>query len=156
MSHTDVVNISRSLTEMAGFQPDTPAIIFLQERRTLTFSQLDEESDRIAHGFGRIGIGRGMRVALLVPPSPELFSVTFALFKAGAVPVFIDPGIGAANMKGCLAEAEPEAFIGTPKAHLARRLLGWGRGTLRILVTVGGGEALGGNFSGGTAQAPRE
>ena len=144
MSHTDVVNISRSLTEMAGFQPDTPAIIFLQERRTLTFSQLDEESDRIAHGFGRIGIGRGMRVALLVPPSPELFSVTFALFKVGAVPVFIDPGIGRSRMKGCLAEAEPEAFIGVPKAHLARRLLGWGRGSIRILVTVGGGGLWGG------------
>jgi acyl-CoA synthetase (AMP-forming)/AMP-acid ligase II len=85
-----------------------------------------------------------MRVALLVPPSPELFAVTFALFKAGAVPVFIDPGIGARNMKGCLAEAAPEAFIGIPRAHLARRLLGWGRTTLRILVTVGGGRIWGG------------
>ncbi len=144
MPPSDIVNISRPLTEMARLQPDRAAIIFPQEERSLTFRELDEESDRVAHGLGRIGIGRGMRVALLVPPSPELFSVTFALFKAGAVPVFIDPGIGAANMKGCLAEAEPEAFIGTPKAHLARRLLGWGRGTLRILVTVGGGRLWGG------------
>ncbi len=144
MPPSDIVNISRPLTELARLQPDRAAIIFPPEERSLTFRELDEESDRVAHGLGRIGIGRGMRVALLVPPSPELFSVTFALFKAGAVPVFIDPGIGAANMKGCLAEAEPEAFIGTPKAHLARRLLGWGRGTLRILVTVGGGRLWGG------------
>ena len=144
MSDTDIVNISRPLTEMARLQPDTPAIIFLQEQRRLTFRELDEESDRVARGFGRLGIGRGMRVALLIPPSPELFSVTFALFKAGAVPVFIDPGIGASNMKGCLAAAEPEAFIGIPKAHLARRLLGWGRKCLRIMVTVGGGRIWGG------------
>jgi acyl-CoA synthetase (AMP-forming)/AMP-acid ligase II len=144
LSHPDIVNISRPLTEMARLQPDTPAIIFPREQRRLTFRELDEESDRIAGGLGRIGIGRGMRVALLVPPSPELFTVTFALFKAGAVPVFIDPGIGARNMKGCLAEAEPEAFIGIPSAHLARRLLGWGRKSLRILVTVGGGRIWGG------------
>jgi olefin beta-lactone synthetase len=144
MVATEIVNISRPLTEMARLQPDTPAIIFPQEKRSLTFRELDLESDRIAKGLGRIGILRGMRVALLVPPSPELFATTFALFKIGAVPVFIDPGIGARNMKGCIAEAEPVAFIGIPKAHLARRLLGWGRASLRILVTVGGGRLWGG------------
>ncbi|MEI6207622.1 MAG: fatty acid CoA ligase family protein [Desulfuromonadales bacterium] len=144
MTSTDIVNISRPLTEMARLQPDTPAIIFPQEQRSLTFRELDQESDRVARGLERIGISRSMRVALLVPPSPELFAVTFALFKAGAVPVFIDPGIGARNMKGCLAEAEPEAFIGIPKAHVARRLLGWGRKTMHILVTVGGGRIWGG------------
>lgn len=144
MTNTGIVNISRPLTEMARLQPDTPAIIFPQEKRSLTFQELDQESDRIADGLGRIGIGRGTRVALLVPPSPELFALTFALFKAGSVPVFIDPGIGARNMKGCLAEAEPEAFIGIPKAHVARRLLGWGRTSIRITVVVGGGSFWGG------------
>jgi acyl-CoA synthetase (AMP-forming)/AMP-acid ligase II len=140
----DIVNISRPLTELARSQPDTPAIIFPQENRTLTYRQLDEESDRLARGLARLGIGRGVRTALLVPPGPELFALTFALFKGGAIPVFIDPGIGARNLKGCLAEAAPIAFIGTPKAHLARRLLGWGKDTLRILVTVGGGRIWGG------------
>ncbi len=140
----DIVNISRPLTAMARLQPDRPAIIFPREGRTLTFRQLDERSDRLAAGLGKIGIVRGTRTALLVPPGPELFALTFALFKAGAVPVFIDPGIGARNMKGCLAEARPEAFIGVPRAHLARRLLRWGRGSLRILVTVNGGRLWGG------------
>ena len=144
MPHTDIVNISHPLSEMARLQPDTPAIIFPQERRTLTFSELNQQSNLLAAGLERIGITRGTRTALLVPPSPELFALTFALFKAGAVPVFIDPGIGAANMKGCLEEAEPVAFIGIPKAHVARRLLGWGKRTVRILVTVGGGRIWGG------------
>ncbi|MEK9752034.1 MAG: peptide synthase, partial [Rhodospirillaceae bacterium] len=39
--------------------------------------------------------------------------------------------------KTCLAEAEPEAFIGIPKAHAARVALGWAKPTLRTLVTVG-------------------
>jgi acyl-CoA synthetase (AMP-forming)/AMP-acid ligase II len=144
MSLSDIVNISRSLTEMARLQPDTPAIIFPQKDRTLTFRELEQESNRIATGLMRVGIGRGMKTALLVPPSPELFALAFALFKIGAIPVFIDPGIGARNMKGCLAEAEPVAFIGIPKAHLARRLLGWGRNSIRLTVVVGGGSFWGG------------
>lgn len=137
-------NISRPLTEMARLQPDNAAIIFPEKSRTLTFRELDLWSSRLAAGFEQAGIGRGVRTALLVPPSPELFAITFALFKCGAIPVFIDPGIGARNMKGCLADAAPAAFIGIPKAHLARKLLGWGRATLRTLITVNGGRIWGG------------
>ncbi len=144
MTDAENVNIALPLTRMATLQPDTPAIIFPQEGRTLTFRELDHESNLLATGFGKIGICRGMRVALLVPPSPELFTVTFGLFKAGAVPVFIDPGIGAHNLKGCLNEAEPEAFIGIPRAHVARRLLGWGKKSIRISVVVNGGSLWGG------------
>jgi len=144
MTSESCVNISRPLIEMAALQPATAAIIFPEKGLTLTFSELDSWSSRLAAGFEKAGITRGVRTALLVPPSPELFAITFALFKAGAIPVFIDPGIGARNMKGCLAEAAPAAFIGIPKAHVARRLLRWGKATLRILVTVNGGRFWGG------------
>jgi acyl-CoA synthetase (AMP-forming)/AMP-acid ligase II len=73
----------------------------------------------------------------MVTPSPEFFALTFALFKIGAVPVLIDPGMGVKSLKACLAEAEPHAFIGIPRAHVARLLFGWGRGTVRICITVG-------------------
>jgi acyl-CoA synthetase (AMP-forming)/AMP-acid ligase II len=73
----------------------------------------------------------------MATPSLEFFTLTFALFKAGAVPVLIDPGMGTRNLGVCLREAQPEAFVGVPKAHLARVLFGWARETLRALVTVG-------------------
>ncbi len=41
------------------------------------------------------------------------------------------------NLGKCLGEAEPEAFIGIAKAHLARRLLGWARKSIRVTVNVG-------------------
>ncbi len=59
----------------------------------------------------------------MVTPSLEFFALTFALFKLGAVVVLIDPGMGTKNLGVCLAEADPEAFIGIPKAHVARLLL---------------------------------
>ena len=130
---------------MAERQPYTAAVIFPHGRdRTSgrvvythwTFRQLDEESNLLANGLEATGIRRGMRTVLMVKPSLEFFALTFALFKIGAVPVLVDPGMGLKNLGKCLAEAEPEAFIGIPRANLARRLFGWARRSLRICVTV--------------------
>src|SRR3546814_9822022 len=60
----------------------------------------------------------------------------FALFKAGAVPVLVDPGIDRRALRQCLGEAQAEAFIGIPLAMLARRLLGWAK-SARVRVTTG-------------------
>ena len=140
------INIATHLKDMARLRPEQMAVMFPESRdrqgrtayTSLSFRQLDEESDRIAAGLTMMGIGRGVRTALMVPPSLEFFSLTFALFKAGAVPVFIDPGMGLKNIGKCLAEAEPVAFIGITKAHIARWLFGWGKRSLTKYVHVGG------------------
>jgi len=138
-------NIARHLGSMAVLQPGRPAVICASGRdahgavryQQLTFRELDDASNDVAAGLTDIGIGRGLRTALMVPPSLDFFVLTFALFKAGAVPVLIDPGIGLPNLRGCLAHARPEAFIGISKAHAARLVLGWARDSVRINVTVG-------------------
>ena len=137
MLESELVNIAAHLPEMAKRQPDTRAIIFPKQNRSLSFSELNTLSDRIARGLIGSGICRGVRTVLMVKPSPEFFALTFALFKVGAVPVLIDPGLGIKNLKQCFAEAQPHAFIGIPKAHLARLLFGWGKETIRSFITVG-------------------
>lgn len=137
MLESGLVNIAAHLPEMARRQPDSAAIIFPRQKRRMSFSELDRLSDRIARGLIDAGICSGVRTVLMVTPSPEFFALTFALFKVGAVPVLIDPGLGIKNLRKCFVEAEPHAFIGIPKAHLARLLFGWGKGTIRTLVTVG-------------------
>lgn len=102
----------------------------------LTYADLDARSDAIAAGLAKRGIVRGTRAVLMVRPTPEFFLLMFALFKAGAVPVLVDPGIDKRALKQCLDEAKPEAFIGIPLAHFARALLGWARGA-RMRVTTG-------------------
>ena len=138
-------NVAAHLPEMARLQPDSPAIYIPcghdgQQKTTYTqytFAELDRESGRMASALESIGVRRGVRTVLMVPPGFEFFALTFALFKIGAVPVLVDPGMGVKNLKTCLAEARPEAFIGIPKAHLARILLGWGKPTVKTLLTVG-------------------
>jgi olefin beta-lactone synthetase len=143
VSATVTSNIASHLAVMAERQPDRPAVLFPARRDAqgvhytqYTFRELDAVSSQMARGFERVGIRRGTRAALLVPPSLDFFALTFALFKVGAVPVLIDPGIGLGNFANCLAEAEPQAFIGIPKAQAARVLLGWAP-SVSILVTVG-------------------
>ncbi len=135
-----IINIASALSRMASLQPDVPAIYVPTGRggySHATYRELDEHSDAIARGLAAYGIGRGVRTVLMVKPSLEFFALTFGIFKAGAVPVVIDPGIGLKHLKKCLATAKPQAFIGIPVAHAARAILGWGRPTVSRFVTVG-------------------
>lgn len=149
---TSPCNIAATLPELARTQPQQIAIRCPGRRAaggmarydlTLTYAELDRRSDAIAAGLARHGIGRGTRTVVMVRPSREFFLLMFALFKAGAVPVLVDPGIDRRALRQCLDEAQPQAFIGIPLAQLARRLLGWARSAERI-VTVGTRWAWGG------------
>jgi acyl-CoA synthetase (AMP-forming)/AMP-acid ligase II len=140
------VNVADHLARMAAAHPDRPALHYPPRgvrpdgptpHVTRTFAELNAEADALAHGLAAAGVVRGTRTVLMVPPSSDFFALTFALFKLAAVPVLIDPGMGVRNLGRCLAEAEPEAFVGVPKAHLARRLLGWAKRSLRVTVNVG-------------------
>src|SRR6185312_14898273 len=140
-------NIAAHLTRMAQRQPYTLAVVAPAGRarsgRTryvhLTYRQLDEDSDRIALGLQALGIAPGTRAVLMVRPGLDLFALVFAVFKAGVVPVLIDPGIGLRNLGQCCREAAPEVFIGIPKAVWAHRILGWGRETVRQVIRVAPG-----------------
>jgi acyl-CoA synthetase (AMP-forming)/AMP-acid ligase II len=136
---SDKANIADFLPEMAAKQPDATAITCPWGRRggSMTYRELNRKSASIATGLERVGIGRGVRTVLMVPPGLDLFPLAFALFRVGAVPVLVDPGIGLKHLKACLGNAEPEAFIGVPKAHAARAILGWARQTIQTRVTVG-------------------
>jgi olefin beta-lactone synthetase len=134
------VNVATHLANLATIAP-TRAAIHMPRRDgsyvTVTFGELDTLSGQLARGLTEVGITRGLRTVLMVTPSIDFFALTFALFKIGAVPVLIDPGMGIRNLGKCLAEAKPEAFVGIPKAHVARRVLRWARDTIRITVTTG-------------------
>ena len=93
-----------------------------KDREPVTFQQLDEESDCVAFGLEQAGIGRGMRTILMVRPSLEFFTLVFAMFKVGCVPVVVDPGMGIKRMLSCFQECTPTAFIGIPLAHVVRTL----------------------------------
>lgn len=144
-SQVAITNIAALLDLHAQEHPHTIVAFFPEGRDRsgrvsythYTFQQLSQESSFFACGLESAGLRRGSKVVLMVKPSLDFFVAAFGVFKAGVVPVLVDPGIGLHNMKTCIAEAEPEGFIGIPKAHLARILLGWGRKTIAHHITAG-------------------
>jgi len=138
----EICNIAAALARQAGRQGDNVAIHYPVGKRSgrvqyesISYSALNQLADEYAHGLIEYGIGRGIRTALMLTPGLEFFAMFFALFKAGAVPVLVDPGIGIKPLKICLAEAAPHAFIGVTRAQVARKILGWVPGIK--LVTAG-------------------
>lgn len=139
------LQIADFLTIRAAQHPQKKAVIFPEGRDRsgrvsythLTFGQLSAEAHDLAQRLVHLGIQPGVGVALMVKPSLEFFVLTFALFKVGALPVFIDPGMGVRHIGRCLAQACPQVFIGIPKAQLARILFGWQRRQWQHIITVG-------------------
>ena len=137
---TEPCNIAAALPRLADERPAQVAMRCPGRgggyQVAITYAQLDARSDVIAAGLARRGIVRGTRTVVMVRPTPEFFLLMFALFKAGAVPVLVDPGIDRRALKQCLDEARPEAFIGIPLALLAKALLGWAK-SARVRITTG-------------------
>jgi acyl-CoA synthetase (AMP-forming)/AMP-acid ligase II len=134
------LNIASHLPAMAELAPQRAALVFPDARggwKTMTFSELETASNRLAHGFQALGVQRGQRVVVFVPPGPAFFPIVFAIFKVGAVLVAIDPGIERTALLACLNEVRPDVFIGVPRAHLARILFPKSFRSVTTSITVG-------------------
>ncbi len=144
-NNTDFVNIATYLNRAAQTRPYKRAVVYPAGRDTydrvtyahLTFLQLDRESDYLAHGLEAAGITRGIRTVLMARPSIEFFALIFAIFKTGAVPVVVDPGMGIRRMLACFKSTRPQAFIGIPLAHVVRSVSPGFFKTVKTWITVG-------------------
>jgi acyl-CoA synthetase (AMP-forming)/AMP-acid ligase II len=138
-------NVASRLRLNAQRSPDKEALVFPVGRgagaattfEAWTYQRLDRASDAFARGFLKLGIGRGTKTIVMLKPSPDLYAVIFALFKVGAVPVIVDPGMGPKRMLHCYETVKAEAFIGIPLAHLVRLARPKSFAAARVLITVG-------------------
>lgn len=145
-------NIASYLPRLAQTAPDQTAVIVTRSRdrhgRTtyakLSFAELEALSNRYANGLTHVGLAREMRVLLMVRPGFEFVGLVFALFKMGAVPVMIDPGMGVGRLLECIRQVDLQAFVGIPLAHVMRVLRRRPFRTVRHVVTVGRRWAWGG------------
>jgi acyl-CoA synthetase (AMP-forming)/AMP-acid ligase II len=103
-----------------------------------SFGELDAEVSATAHYFAERGIRRGARVLLMVRPGLDLIRVVFALFRMGAVPIVIDPGMGLRRFLRCVKHSQPEAVVGIPAAIWVSRLFRPSFGGVAVKIMVDG------------------
>jgi olefin beta-lactone synthetase len=139
-------NVAQRLSVMAAKRPAEIAIAVPQGSHRqgtnrpyhkITFQELDDQSSAIAAGLVQLGLRPGQRIAMLIPFNAEFITVVFALLKAGAAIVLIDPGMGRKHLVRCLEESEPDGFVGTPLVHVIRGVLSKRFPKAKMLITTG-------------------
>ncbi|WP_307858299.1 alpha/beta fold hydrolase [Cellulomonas fulva] len=117
--------LGATLVERAA--DDGPALVELRAAgaRTVSWRALARRTEQVARGLVAIGIGRGDRVAVLVPPGADLTAVLYACLRIGAVVVVADAGLGLRALSRAVTAAEPVAVIGVERALVAARTLRW-------------------------------
>lgn len=78
--------------DLVGKHDDCDAVALYQtypdgREETYTFGEVDARSNRLANGFSELGVGRGDRVAVVVPQKPENLLAHLACWKIGAISV---------------------------------------------------------------------
>jgi acyl-CoA synthetase (AMP-forming)/AMP-acid ligase II len=131
-------NIADFFDESSLLHSEKTAVISQYEKdRTVTFGHLKDMSDDYACEFRRMGIAKGTKVLMMLRPGVDFIAAVFAVFKLGAVPVLIDPGMGLKNLLNCIRKTSPEAMIGISKAHWLKYFFPFFFRTIRISVAHG-------------------
>ncbi|MBQ7569256.1 AMP-binding protein [bacterium] len=121
---TSEANTGSLLAKTASEMPQTEAIIFPKGSKMLgwTFEKLNQTADSFALAMQKAGVVPGQKALVMLQSGPELIATVYALFKLGALPVMLDPGMGMDNMMRCVRHVKPEVFIGIAKAQIMRLL----------------------------------
>ena len=131
---------------MAASQPGRPAVKIPRGRTrageidylTLTFAELDAEVDAWCAHLTRRGVRPGDRTLVMVRQGLPLIAAAFALFKLGAVPVVIDPGMGLRSFLACVARSRPRVLLGIPFVQLVSRVFRPSFRSVEVRVPVSG------------------
>ena len=118
--------ISQAIFDSARQHPESIAAI--DATRSLTYSELLAETDRMAALLASAGIARGDRIVIQLPNCVEFASLTLACFEIGALPVMALPAFRRAELEYLLFFSEAKAIAIAPEyrdfdyAALARDL----------------------------------
>jgi acyl-CoA synthetase (AMP-forming)/AMP-acid ligase II len=136
-------SFAQLLADRAAEAPDRVAVRFplgaaaTSDWASATFAELDQRARAVAAGLRAAGFQRGERAVLLVKPTIDFYPLVFGLFRAGVVPVFIDPGMGRKMALQCVGDIAPAGLIGLTAAHLASFIVRAPFRSITRRVTVG-------------------
>ncbi|MDP5144804.1 amino acid adenylation domain-containing protein [Rheinheimera baltica] len=102
-------HIHRKFEQMASQTPDATALIFAEQR--LTFQQLNQSANQLAHHIQARGVQPGDVVAVCQERSVELLISLFAIWKAGAAYLPLDPGYPVDRLQYMLEDSGATAVL---------------------------------------------
>ncbi len=103
------MNIGTIFSRHARYRPDHLAAVF--EDRRLTWREYNREINRLANALLKMGIGKGDKVATILPNCMELLLAYWAVGKIGAVIVPLSTLLRAGALKTLLKNADTVMVI---------------------------------------------
>jgi fatty-acyl-CoA synthase len=97
------------LDELAAARPHAEAVVSRDER--LTYAELRARADSLARALLALGVGRGDRVAVLLPNRPEWLIAALAAAKVGAITVAISTFSTPREIRWTLDHARPSVLV---------------------------------------------
>ena len=81
------------------------------QRRTFTYRQLHEEVNAFAHTLTALGVGKGDRVLIYMPMTPEAIFAMLAVVRLGAIHSVVFGGFAASSLAARIDDARPKIMI---------------------------------------------
>jgi acetyl-CoA synthetase len=109
------VNLAHNCVDRwAHASPEKVAVLWEGEEgtvRAVSYAELREMADRLAHGLRSLGVGDGDTVGIFLPMAPETVAATLACAKLGAIYLPIFSGYAAEAVATRLQDAEAKVLI---------------------------------------------
>ena len=103
------MTLKRMIEEKAKTHADKAAIIC--EGRRISYSELNQKANCIAHGLTKLGVQTGDRAAMVMSDSPEFAITYFGTVKVGAVAVPINTAYSPEVMDSTLWDSKPKVLV---------------------------------------------
>lgn len=123
------------------------ALLYLDQERdeSYTFADMKRLTDQFAQMLRKYGIGKGDRVFIFMPRSPELYVALFGIMKVGAIAGPLFEAFMEAAVKDRLEDSGAIAVVTTPE--LKKRILRDQLPNLKYIILVGTEETGEGEIS---------
>lgn len=105
----DHLTLQGWLTRHAKYRANKVAIIFKNQK--ITFKELNERVNRLCHALKAAGVGKGDKIATLLPNSVELLEVYWACTKLGAVAAPLSPLLRGRGLSSLIQNADTKVLI---------------------------------------------
>ncbi len=79
--------------------------------RRVSYAELDEASNKVANALIGLGVGKGERVAMLLPDSPEFVAIYFGIVKIGGIAVPLNIRHRVAELASLFDSAQPKVLV---------------------------------------------
>jgi len=130
------MNIRKILEETSKKFNQKPAIIF--DGKEVSFAEVHQKTLKLANALSGQGVGKGDKIAIYLPNSPEYVYSYLACFYLGAVGVPLDYMLKNDELSSCIGHSEAKVLIACDRPDIDLEMVRKSVDSLATIILCGG------------------